>query len=171
MKNLDRISYIMFAASFVAVCINTECKHEQPQANQSEQSVKGQYDSIAAAQYYSNYNAVDTLATNRRLGRYHYEVTISGTQFHGKRYRHRKYDTNLINGKYIWNMDIYLATEQEWYDYIIDHLEEMQKYKVTNSSPSYSDELEYYDEHFDDYYDDPEDGITYPDDIFDYLQD
>jgi hypothetical protein len=39
------------------------------------------------------------------------------------------------------------------------------------SSTSYSKELEYYDEHFDDYHDDPEDGITYPDDIFDYLDD
>jgi hypothetical protein len=45
----------------------------------------------------------------------------------------------------------------------------MQKYKVSNGS--YSKELEYYDEHFDDYHDDPEDGITYPDDIFDYLDD
>jgi hypothetical protein len=66
-------------------------------------------------------------------------------------------------------MDTYLATYQEWFDYILDHLQEMQKYKVSNGS--YSKELEYYDEHFDDYHDDPEDGITYPDDIFDYLDD
>lgn len=32
-------------------------------------------------------------------------------------------------------------------------------------------DLEYYDEHFDDYHDDPEDGITYPDEIFDFLDD
>ena len=32
-------------------------------------------------------------------------------------------------------------------------------------------ELEYYDEHFDDYHDDPEDGITYPDEIFDFYDD
>ena len=46
---------------------------------------------------------------------------------------------------------------------------------VTNFHPelfeSGSDELEYYDTHFDDYWDDPEDGITYPDDIFDFYND
>lgn len=34
-----------------------------------------------------------------------------------------------------------------------------------------SEELEYYDEHFDDYRDDPEDGVTYPDEIFDFYDD
>lgn len=32
-------------------------------------------------------------------------------------------------------------------------------------------DLEYYDEHFDDYHDDPEDGITYPDEVFDFYDD
>lgn len=32
-------------------------------------------------------------------------------------------------------------------------------------------ELTYFDEHFDDYFDDPEDGITYPDEIFDFYID
>lgn len=31
--------------------------------------------------------------------------------------------------------------------------------------------LEYFEEHLDDYYDDPEDGVTYPDEIFDFNSD
>jgi hypothetical protein len=171
MKKFERIPYIMLAISFLtAVILSTREKKDQPHVNQEELRLKAQKDSIEKARYYEwLYGGSKQDTTERKGGKYHYVVTISGTQFHGKRYRHRKYDANLINGTYIWDMDTYLETYQEWYDYILDHLQEMQKYKVSNDS--YSEELEYYDEHFDDYHDDPEDGITYPDDIFDYLDD
>jgi stress-induced morphogen len=171
MKKIERISLILFAVSFLTAVILSTCeKKSQPQDNQEEQRLKAQKDSIEKARYYEwLYGGSEPDTTERKGGKYHYEVTITDAQFQGKRYRHRKYDANLINGTYIWNMDTYLATYQEWFDYILDHLQEMQKYKVSNGS--YSKELEYYDEHFDDYHDDPEDGITYPDDIFDYLDD
>lgn len=33
------------------------------------------------------------------------------------------------------------------------------------------EDLDYFDTHFDDYFDDPEDGITYPDEFFDFYMD
>lgn len=64
---------------------------------------------------------------------------------------------------------------QMWLDGKIT-TEEMYGIKDNGSAKSVvrfqpSEELEYYDEHFDDYHDDPEDGITYPDDIFDFYDD
>jgi hypothetical protein len=161
----------MLAVSFLTACILSTCeKKSQPQENQEDIRRKAKVDSILKAEYDARMRGIsESEVTGRKGGKYHYEVTITDAQLHGKRYRHRKYDANLINGTYIWDMDTYLATYQEWFDYILDHLQEMQKYKVSNAS--YSKELEYYDEHFDDYHDDPEDGITYPDDIFDYLDD
>lgn len=50
------------------------------------------------------------------------------------------------------------------------HIEDCGKSSPSNCQEP-DKELEYYDEHFDDYHDDPEDGITYPDEIFDFNDD
>lgn len=105
-------------------------------------------------------------------GQYHYNVTISDTHYlYHRRGDHHRKDAKLINGTYIWDMNTYLPDEQAMFDYILDHLPEMQRFKKTSKELSYSQDLEYFDEHYSDYWDDPEEGITYPDDVFDYLLD
>ena len=100
-------------------------------------------------------------------GKYHYTVTISNTHYDCEHRHSRKEERDyayLVNGTYEWDMDTYLPNLEAMYTYILNNVYQMQKYKVHPNS--YSKELQEFDTKYDDYWDDPEDGITYPDDIF-----
>lgn len=84
-----------------------------------------------------------------------------------------------LNGTYIWESKIYFRTQREMFDYICEHFEEMQKYKVSSSSVTQKSgksvkNTNIYDEYqdrLDDYLDDPEDEIEFDPDVFDFQDD
>jgi hypothetical protein len=148
---------------------------ENPKVTSKENLLDTKKDSLENLWQNTGSQRINSSLEDYKGGKYHYNVTISDAHIEGRHKRHchhNRYDETLINGTYIWDMDIYLPDYQAMFDYILDHLQEMQKYKrISRNNTQYSKDLEYFDDHFDDYYDDPEDGITYPDDVFDYLLD
>ena len=84
-----------------------------------------------------------------------------------------------LNGVYEWQCTIAFKTQREMFDYICEHFNEMQKYKVGSSpisqksvkSSRHTNIYDEYQDRLDDYLDDPEDEITFDPDIFDFQDD
>lgn len=79
-----------------------------------------------------------------------------------------------ISGHFEWYCDERLTTTQQMYDYVVAHrkaiLRQMQEARRLGISQKY-DEASYFQDHYDEYLDDPEDEIRFPPEIFDANED
>ena len=79
-----------------------------------------------------------------------------------------------ISGHFEWYCNERLTTTQQMYDYIVSHrkaiLIQMQEVRNRGISTDF-DEASYFQDHYDDYLDDPEDEIRFPPEIFDANED
>ncbi len=119
------------------------------------------------------------------LGKYFYTIDISpGYEIEGEEwvevekvgdhyYAKRENDWPDISGHFEWYCNERLTSTQQLYDYVVAHrqsiirqMEEMKKRRVPTASDIF-DEPSYYQDHYDEYQDDPEDEIRFPPEIFD----
>lgn len=75
-----------------------------------------------------------------------------------------------ISGHFEWYCNEKLTTTQQMFDYVVAHhkaiVRQMQEVKRRGFSRQF-DEASYYQDHYDEYLDDPEDEIRFPPEIFD----
>jgi len=79
-----------------------------------------------------------------------------------------------ISGHFEWYCNERLTSTQQMYDYLVSHRKAILKQmkEVWNRGISREfDEASYYQDHYDEYLDDPEDGIRFPPEIFDANED
>lgn len=120
------------------------------------------------------------------LGRYFYWIYIepgyemedevfevvgkSGDNFLVRRHN----DWPDISGYFEWYCNERLTTTQQMFDYVVSHrkaiLRQMQEVKRRGVSRDF-DEASYFQDHYDDYLDDPEDEIRFPPEIFEANED
>jgi hypothetical protein len=79
-----------------------------------------------------------------------------------------------ISGHFEWYCNERLNTTQQMYDYVVAHrkviLRQMQEIRRRGISQRF-DEASYFQDHYDEYLDDPEDEIRFPPEIFDANED
>ena len=79
-----------------------------------------------------------------------------------------------ISGHFEWYCNERLTTTQQMYDYVVAHrkaiLRQMQEVRQRGISQGF-DEASNFQDHYDDYLDDPEDEIRFPPEIFDAYDD
>ena len=116
------------------------------------------------------------------LGRYFYTIDIDpGYEMEDEEYEvvgksggnlivRKHNDWPAISGHFEWFCNEKLTTTQQMYDYVVSHhkaiLRQMQEVKRRGLSRVF-DEASYYQDHYDEYLDDPEDEIRFPPEIFD----
>ena len=116
------------------------------------------------------------------LGKYYYTIDIEpGYEMEDEEYEVvGKFGGNLvvrkhndwpdISGHFEWYCNEKLTTTQQMFDYVIAHhatiVRQMQEIKRRGISRQF-DEASYYQDHYDEYLDDPEDEIRFPPEIFD----
>ena len=116
------------------------------------------------------------------LGRYYYTIDIepgyemedevfevvgkSGDNLLVKRHN----DWPDISGHFEWYCNEKFTSTQQMYDYVVSHrkaiLRQMQEVRRRGVSRDF-DEASYFQDHYDEYLDDPEDEIRFPPEIFD----
>ena len=119
------------------------------------------------------------------LGKYFYTIDIDpGYEMEGEEwvevekvgdryYAKRENDWPDISGHFEWYCNEKLTTTQQMYDYVVAHrmaiVRQMQEVKRRHAltADDFSDEASYYQDHYDEYMDDPEDEIRFPSEIFD----
>lgn len=120
------------------------------------------------------------------LGKYYYTLDIApGYEMEeeefevvgesgGKLIVKRHNDWPEISGHFEWYCNEKLTTTQQMFDYVIAHhkaiVKQMQEIKRRGISYQF-DEVSYYQDHYDEYLDDPEDEIRFPPEIFDANKD
>ena len=86
----------------------------------------------------------------------------------------RHHDWPDISGHFEWYCNAKLTTTQQMFDYVVAHhktiVRQMQEVKKRGLSNPI-DEASYYQDHYDEYQDDPEDEISFPPEIFDANED
>ena len=109
-------------------------------------------------------------------GKYHYHVIISNASRDYETYeqeilangdlrlKRKTPNASELNGTYVWDMDTYLENDDAILSYIINHFQEMKKYKVQPGTSYSPDDL--YNDYYDEYVMDPEDEETFDPDIF-----
>ena len=116
------------------------------------------------------------------LGKYFYTIDIDpGYEMEDEEYEvvgksggnlivRKHHDWPDISGHFEWFCNEKLTTTQQMYDYVVAHhkaivrqMQEVKKRGIGNPI----DEASYYQEHYDEYQDDPEDEIRFPPEIFD----
>ena len=79
-----------------------------------------------------------------------------------------------ISGHFEWYCNERLTTTQQMFDYVVAHrkaiLRQMQEVRQRSISRGF-DEASYFQDHYDEYLDDPEDEIRFPPEIFDANED
>ena len=79
-----------------------------------------------------------------------------------------------ISGHFEWYCNERLTTTQQMFDYVVAHrkaiLRQMQEVRQRGISRGF-DEASYFQDHYDEYLDDPEDEIRFPSEIFDTNED
>ena len=75
-----------------------------------------------------------------------------------------------ISGHFEWYCNEKLSTTQQMFDYVVAHhkaiVKQMQEVKKRGINRQF-DEASYYQDHYDEYMDDPEDELRFPPEIFD----
>ena len=120
------------------------------------------------------------------LGRYYYTIDIApGYEMEDEEYEvvgksgdrlivRKHNDWPVISGHFEWYCNKKLTTTQQMFDYVVAHhnaiLRQMQEIKRRGISHQF-DEASYYQDHYDEYLDDPEDEIRFPPEIFDANKD
>ena len=86
----------------------------------------------------------------------------------------RHHDWPDISGHFEWYCNEKLTSTQQMYDYVVAHrkaiLRQMQEIRSRGIS-RIVDEASYFQDHYDEYLDDPEDEIRFPPEIFDANED
>jgi hypothetical protein len=116
------------------------------------------------------------------LGKYFYTIDIApGYEMEDEEYEvigesggnlivRRHNDWPDISGHFEWYCNEKLTTTQQMFDYVVAHqkaiIRQMQEVKKRSLSHQF-DEASYYQDHYDEYQDDPEDEIRFPPEIFD----
>ena len=116
------------------------------------------------------------------LGKYFYTLDIEpGYEMEDEEYEvvgesggnlivKKHHDWPAISGHFEWYCNKKLTTTQQMYDYVVAHhqaiVRQMQEVKRRGISREF-DEASYYQDHYDEYQDDPEDEIRFPPEIFD----
>lgn len=116
------------------------------------------------------------------LGQYFYTIDIApGYEMEDEEYEvvgesggnpvvRKHHDWPDISGHFEWYCNEKLTTTQQMYDYVVAHhqaiVRQMQEVKKRGLSDPF-DEASYYQDHYDEYLDDPEDEIRFPPEIFD----
>ena len=120
------------------------------------------------------------------LGRYFYTIDIEpgyeieNEEFYvvgktgGNLLVKRHHDWPDISGHFEWYCNEKLTSTQQMYDYVVAHrkaiLRQMQEIRSRGIS-RIVDEASYFQDHYDEYLDDPEDEIRFPPEIFDANED
>lgn len=94
------------------------------------------------------------------------EVEKVGDRYYAK----RENDWPDISGHFEWYCNEKLTTTQQMFDYVVAHrhaiIKQMQEVRRRGlNNPM--DEVSYYQDHYDEYQDDPEDELRFPPEIFD----
>lgn len=116
------------------------------------------------------------------LGRYFYWIDIApGYEMEDEEYEvvgesggnlivRKHNDWPDISGHFEWYCNEKLTTTQQMFDYVVAHrraiLKQMQEVRRRGISRQF-DETSYYQDHYDEYQDDPEDEIRFPPEVFD----
>ncbi len=120
------------------------------------------------------------------LGRYYYTLDIApdyemeDEEFEvvgksgGKLIVRKHNDWPVISGHFEWYCNEKLTTTQQMFDYVMAHhkaiVRQMQEVRRRGISRQF-DEASYYQDHYDEYRDDPEDEIRFPPEIFEANED
>jgi len=115
------------------------------------------------------------------LGRYYYTLDIAPDyemedeeyevvgKSGGKLIVRKHNDWPVISGHFEWFCNEKLTTTQQMFDYVMAHhkaiVRQMQEVKRRGISHQF-DEVSYYQDHYDEYRDDPEDELRFPPEIF-----
>lgn len=115
------------------------------------------------------------------LGKYFYTIDIDpGYKMEDEEYEvvgesggnlivRKHNDWPVISGHFEWFCNEKLTNTQQMFDYVVTHhkaiLHQMQEIKKRGLSGIF-DEVSYYQDHYDEYQDDPEDEISFPPEIF-----
>ena len=116
------------------------------------------------------------------LGKYFYTIDIApGYEMEDEEYEiigesggnlivRKHNDWPDISGHFEWYCNEKLTTTQQMFDYVVAHqkaiVKQMQEVRRRGISHQF-DEASYYQDHYDEYLDDPEDEIRFPPEIFD----
>ena len=116
------------------------------------------------------------------LGKYFYTIDIDpGYEMEDEEYEvvgesggnlivRKHNDWPDISGHFEWYCNEKLTSTQQMYDYVVSHrkaiLRQMQEVRSRGISREF-DEASYFQDHYDEYLDDPEDEIRFPPEIFD----
>ena len=116
------------------------------------------------------------------LGKYFYTIDIApGYEMENEEYEvigesggnlivRKHNDWPDISGHFEWYCNEKLATTQQMFDYVVAHHKVIRKQmqEIRNRGLSHQlDEASYYQDHYDEYLDDPEDELRFPPEIFD----
>jgi len=86
----------------------------------------------------------------------------------------RHHDWPDISGHFEWYCNERLSSTQQMYDYVVAHrkaiIKQMQEVR-NRGIDRIADEASYFQDHYDEYLDDPEDEIRFPPEIFDANED
>ena len=161
-------------------CLLVNCKHQKDE-KQTEDTL-----------YFSSYPVDQNeypIAEESRIHDYRYTITDAEELLRQSNIQRGWRDEaplkmtssqiRALNGVYEWQSPINFNTQREMFDYICEHFNEMQQYKVapapvSRKSMKSSKSTNIYDEYQDslDYYlDDPEDEIRFDPEIFDFQDD
>lgn len=120
------------------------------------------------------------------LGKYFYTIDIApGYEMEEEEYElvgesggnlivRKHHDWPDISGHFEWYCNERLTSTQQMYDYVVAHRKAIirQMQEVRNRGISrITDEASYFQDHYDEYLDDPEDEIRFPPEIFDANED
>ena len=116
------------------------------------------------------------------LGKYFYTIDIApGYEMENEEYEvidesggnlivRKHHDWPDISGHFEWYSNEKLTTTQQMFDYVVAHhkaivrqMQEVNRRGIRNPF----DEASYYQDHYDEYQDDPEDELRFPPEIFD----
>lgn len=116
------------------------------------------------------------------LGKYFYAIDIApGYEMENEEYEvvgksggnlivRKHNDWPDISGHFEWYCNEKLSTTQQMFDYVVAHhraiVKQMKEVKRRGISSQF-DEASYYQDHYDEYLDDPEDELRFPPEIFD----
>ena len=121
----------------------------------------------------------------------HYRFSVTDAEFEYEWLNRHRLEQNLepvrltsrqlrkMEGVYAWDSKIKFTTQAQLLNYLCKHLDEMQKYKISDTDPfggppkaktgrNAEDE---YNDRLDDYLDDPEDEIEFNPEVFDFQND
>ena len=121
----------------------------------------------------------------------HYRFSVTDAEFEYEWLNRHRLEQNLepirlssrqlkkMKGVYAWDSKIKFTTQAQLLNYLCKHLDEMQKYKISDTDPfggppkaktgrNAEDE---YNDRLDDYLDDPEDEIEFNPEVFDFQND